>query len=233
MAVTTMELMELLRKVDGGDIDFLREGVGVLAQAPMDAEVSAQIGAEHGQRTQPGPPTATATGPGTGTPGSARSTCRSPGSVRGAIRPASWSRAGTPSGRWPRSWPSAMWRACRPDGSRTSPRRWHHQPVEVPGLPGLRRARRARGSVAQPAVGRRPVRVRRLDALVVKVREARPRGQHRRAGRTGVNADGHREILGLELGAAEDGAAWTSFLRGWSPAACPGSSWWSLTPLKG
>jgi hypothetical protein len=26
MAVTTMELMELLRKVDGGDIDFLREG---------------------------------------------------------------------------------------------------------------------------------------------------------------------------------------------------------------
>jgi hypothetical protein len=156
MAVTTMELMELLRKVDGGDIDFLREGVGVLAQAPMDAEVSAQIGAEHGQRTQPGPPTATATGPGTGTPGSARSTCRSPGSVRGAIRPASWSRAGAPSGRWPRSWPSAMWRACRPDGSRTSPRRWHHQPVEVPGLPGLRRARRARGSVAQPAVGRRP-----------------------------------------------------------------------------
>jgi hypothetical protein len=160
MAVTTMELLELLRKVDGGDIDFLREGVRVLAQALMDAEVSAQIGAEHGQRTQPGPPTATATGPGTGTPGSARSTCRSPGSVRGAICPASWSRAGAPSGRWPRSWPSAMWRACRPGGSRTSPRRWHHQPVEVPGLPGLRRARRARGSVAQPAVGRRPVRVR-------------------------------------------------------------------------
>jgi putative transposase len=51
MAVTTMELLELLRKVDGGDIDFLREGVGVLAQALMDAEVSAQIGAEHGQRT--------------------------------------------------------------------------------------------------------------------------------------------------------------------------------------
>jgi putative transposase len=51
MAVTTMELIELLRKADGGDIDFLREGVRVLAQALMDAEVSAQIGAEHGQRT--------------------------------------------------------------------------------------------------------------------------------------------------------------------------------------
>jgi putative transposase len=31
---------------------------------------------------------------------------------------------------------------------------------------------------------------------------------------TGVNAAGHREILGLELGAAEDGASWTGFLRG-------------------
>ena len=51
MAVTTMELKELLRKADGADVDFLREGVRVLAQALMDAEVSVQIGAEHSQRT--------------------------------------------------------------------------------------------------------------------------------------------------------------------------------------
>src|SRR5215204_4120645 len=50
MAVTTMDLLELLRKADGADVDFLREGVRVLAQALMDAEVSAQIGAEHSQR---------------------------------------------------------------------------------------------------------------------------------------------------------------------------------------
>ena len=50
MAVTTMDLLELLRKADGADVDFLREGVRVLAQALMDAEVSAQIGAEHRQR---------------------------------------------------------------------------------------------------------------------------------------------------------------------------------------
>jgi transposase-like protein len=31
---------------------------------------------------------------------------------------------------------------------------------------------------------------------------------------TACNADGQREILGLDIGAAEDGAAWTSFLRG-------------------
>jgi transposase-like protein len=31
---------------------------------------------------------------------------------------------------------------------------------------------------------------------------------------TGVNADGQREILGVDVFTAEDGAAWTSFLRG-------------------
>src|SRR6266487_621860 len=45
-----MELAELLSKADGADADWWREGVRVLAQALMDAEVSEQIGAEHGQR---------------------------------------------------------------------------------------------------------------------------------------------------------------------------------------
>jgi putative transposase len=52
-----------------------------------------------------------------------------------------------------------------------------------------------------------------LDALTMKVREA---------GRTvnvaclvavGVNADGHREVLGLDICAEEDGAGWLAFLR--------------------
>src|SRR5919201_6507798 len=46
-----MELLELVSKADSGDVDFLREGVRVLAQALMEVEVSAQIGAEHGERT--------------------------------------------------------------------------------------------------------------------------------------------------------------------------------------
>jgi hypothetical protein len=33
----------LLRKADGADVDFLREGVRVLPQALMDADVTAQI----------------------------------------------------------------------------------------------------------------------------------------------------------------------------------------------
>ena len=31
---------------------------------------------------------------------------------------------------------------------------------------------------------------------------------------TGVHADGHREVLGLDVGDSEDGAFWTAFLRG-------------------
>ena len=31
---------------------------------------------------------------------------------------------------------------------------------------------------------------------------------------TGVNADGRREILGLDVASAEDGAGWLAFLRG-------------------
>lgn len=31
---------------------------------------------------------------------------------------------------------------------------------------------------------------------------------------TGVNADGHREILGLEVTSGEDGAGWLTFFRG-------------------
>ena len=53
-----------------------------------------------------------------------------------------------------------------------------------------------------------------LDALSVKVREQGRVVNTAALVATGVNADGHREILGLELGAAEDGASWTGFLRG-------------------
>lgn len=51
------------------------------------------------------------------------------------------------------------------------------------------------------------------DALALRVRE-NGRVVHAAAlVATGVNADGHREILGLEVVTAEDGAAWTSFWR--------------------
>ena len=44
--------MELLSKRGmEGDMDFLREALQVLVKGIMDAEVSAQIGAEHGERS--------------------------------------------------------------------------------------------------------------------------------------------------------------------------------------
>ena len=53
-----------------------------------------------------------------------------------------------------------------------------------------------------------------LDALVVKVREAGRIANVAAVHAVGVNADGRRESLGLELITAEDGAGWTAFLRG-------------------
>jgi transposase-like protein len=51
------------------------------------------------------------------------------------------------------------------------------------------------------------------DALVLKVREGgRVVGVHALVA-TGVNADGHREILGLQATSAEDGAGWLGFFR--------------------
>lgn len=51
------------------------------------------------------------------------------------------------------------------------------------------------------------------DALVVKVREdGRVVNLHALLA-TGVNGDGHREILGLQVTSAEDGAGWLGFFR--------------------
>jgi transposase-like protein len=53
-----------------------------------------------------------------------------------------------------------------------------------------------------------------VDALTVKVREeGRVVNVHALVA-TGVNADGHREILGLDVASTEDGAGWLAFLRG-------------------
>ncbi len=53
-----------------------------------------------------------------------------------------------------------------------------------------------------------------VDALTVKVREdGRVVNVHALIA-TGVNADGHREILGLDVASAEDGTGWLAFLRG-------------------
>jgi transposase-like protein len=51
------------------------------------------------------------------------------------------------------------------------------------------------------------------DALVLKVREGGRVVNVHTLLATGVNADGHREILGLQVTSAEDGAGWLGFFR--------------------
>jgi len=53
-----------------------------------------------------------------------------------------------------------------------------------------------------------------IDALSMKVREGGRIANTAVLVATAVNADGHREVVGLDIGSAEDGAVWTSFLRG-------------------
>ncbi len=51
------------------------------------------------------------------------------------------------------------------------------------------------------------------DALVLKVREAGRVVNVHALIAVGVNADGHRELLGLQVASAEDGAGWLAFFR--------------------
>jgi transposase-like protein len=51
------------------------------------------------------------------------------------------------------------------------------------------------------------------DALVLKVREGGRVVNVHALVATGVNADGHREVLGLQVTSAEDGAGWLGFFR--------------------
>ena len=51
MAEDRMAVLETVRKAMAeGDVDFLREGVRVLAQAVMEAEVRELTGVPHGER---------------------------------------------------------------------------------------------------------------------------------------------------------------------------------------
>jgi putative transposase len=52
-----------------------------------------------------------------------------------------------------------------------------------------------------------------MDALTIKVREGGRTVNVHALIAVGVNADGGREVLGLDVGSTEDGAGWLAFLR--------------------
>jgi len=124
MAEDRMALLETVRKAIGdGDVDFLREGLRVLAEAVMEAEITEMTGVAHGER-DPGHRLTRRNGyrerrwdTRVGTVDLAI-----PRSVTAATFPACSSRDDGPSGpcsRWSRR---PMWPACPPAGWRTSSR---------------------------------------------------------------------------------------------------------------
>jgi putative transposase len=215
VVVSKMELYELLRKADGADIDFLREGVRTLAQALMEVEVSTQIGAERGQRT---PERVT---------------------HRNGYRPRDWdTRVGTVELEVPRLrqgsyFPSileprrraeralaAVVMQCYVEGVST---RRVDDVARSMGLEGISKSQVSRicAELDELVAGWRnrpldagPYPFVWIDALSMKVREGGRIANTAVLVATAVNADGHREIVGLDIGSAEDGAVWTSFLRG-------------------
>ena len=217
MVPNNMDALEWLRKhLDGEDSDLLREMVRTFAERLMAAEVDVCATPATARSPRSGPTAATATGPASWTRGSGRSSCRSRSCARAATtRTGCSSRAGGPSGRWWRWWRRVL-RAGRlhPPGGGAGADPGDRVAVEVPGVPDGQGARRRGGGVPQPALDAGPYTYVSLDALTQKVREGGRIVNVAVVIAVGVNADGHREILGFDVITTEDGAGWLAFLRG-------------------
>jgi putative transposase len=219
----SMALAELVRKAEQqGDVDFLREGVRVLSQALMEVEVSQHLGAERHERT------AERTG------------------QRNGYREREWdTRVGTIGLRVPRvreggylpNWLEprkraeqalvAVVREAYVQGVST---RKVDDLVRALGLDGISKSQVSRLCQALDEEVAR-FRNRRLegeypylwlDATFVKVRDGGRVVSQAVVIAIGVNADGQREVLGLDVGPSEDGAFWHRFLRGLSARGLSG-----------
>ena len=210
-----MDLLELLRKRGmDGDVDFLREALRVLVDGIMDAEVSAQIGAEHSERS---PERVT---------------------YRNGYRNRTWdTRVGTmelhiPKLREGSYFPSLLEPRRRSEKALlaviqqayvegVSTRRVDDL-IKALGCDGISSSQVSRiceqlDEVVESFLGRPldggPYPYVWLDGLTQKVREGGRIVNVCVVVATGVNADGQREILGMDVGASEDGAFWLAFLR--------------------
>ena len=215
MARDRMDVLELLRKqAPEADVDFLREAMGVLVQAIMEAEVAAQIGAERGERS------------------ASRLT------QRNGYRDRPWdTRVGTVELQIPRVregsyFPSLLEPRRRSERALlavvqqayvegVSTRRVDKL-VKSLGCEGISKSQVSRicqelDGTVESFLGRPldggPYPYLWLDALTQKVREDGRIVNVSVAVATAVNAEGKREILGMDVGTSEDGAFWLAFLR--------------------
>ena len=210
-----MALAELLRKAElESDADFLREGVRVLAQELMELEVTERLGAARHERT----PERTG--------------------QRNGYRDRAWdTRVGTVELRVPRVRDGGFVPALLEPRKRAeralvavvqeayvhgvSTRRVDDL-VRALGLGGISKSQVSRLCAELDAEVER-FRTRRLagaypylwlDATFVKARERGRVVSQAVVIAVGVKASGEREVLGLDVGPAEDGAFWLGFLRG-------------------
>jgi putative transposase len=209
----SMALVELIRKAGNGDLDFLREGVRVLAELLMAAEVTAQVGAEPYERS----------GERSG--------------QRNGYRERQWdTRVGSIQLQVPRVRDGSY------VPSLLEPRRRVEQAlvavvqeayvegvstrrvdklVQQFGLTGMSKSQVSRLCQAldaqvqrfreRPLVGAYPYVW--LDATFVKVRVDGRVVSQAVVIAIGVRESGEREVLGLDVGPSEEGAFWLQFLR--------------------
>ena len=196
--------------------DLLRQMVQTFAEALMSADADAVCGAGYGQRS----PDRSNTRNGYRRRGwdtrAGSDRAGDPEAAGGQLLPATgcWSGAGGPSRPW-----SAWWRPPICSASRT---RRMEKLVETLGITRLSKSQvseMAKDLDAQVEAFRTrpldagPYTFVAADALVLKVREGGRTVNVHALLATGVNADGYREILGLHVTSAEDGAGWLAFFR--------------------
>jgi len=208
-----MALEELLRKAEVQDPDFLRDGVRVLAQELMELEVSQHLGAERYERTSE-------------RCGQRNGTRERPWDTR--VRTADLA---VPRGRDNSYFPSLLQPRKRAEHALVavvqeaymhgvSTRRVDDL-VQALGMTGISKSQVSRLCQTLDAEVER-FRTRRLDEpypyvwLDATFRKVRPDGRVVSMALViaiGVNARGEREVLGLDVGASENGAFWLTFLR--------------------
>ena len=213
--VTMNGLQEMRKLIEEGDIDVLRTMVKEMAEALMEAEVDALCGASHGERHLERV------------------------NRRNGYRERPWdTRSGTIDLALPKLREGSYF-----PGWLLTPRKRSEQAlvatiadaylagvstrrvdklVRTLGIEGISKSEVSRLAASldeivtafrdRPLSGAYPYLS--LDALVVMVREAGRIVPVAAVHAVGVSADGRRESLGLELVTTEDGAGWTSFLRG-------------------
>jgi len=214
MAATRMDIGSFVSKLLGEeDADVLREGVRVLAQALMEAEVSTQIGAELYERSD-------------------QRTAH-----RNGYRSRTWdTRVGTVELRVPRVAPGTYFPTLLEPRRRAEralaaviqeayvkgiSTRKVDDLVRALGMDGISKSEVSRVCKAldadveafrsRPIEGEHPYVW--LDATYHKVREGGRVVSLATVVAVGVNTEGWRQILGVDVGPSEDQAFWTAFLR--------------------